>query len=178
MPPCGAADDRPAATALPHQAVCVQRRIFQNSNPVGACVPGARRTKRSCLCPPEGYYPMIRRASPVTGVWGPTPPVRGRWPEGPEGVGNAAYERLLREGAHRRRPPTILWCLSDRSERHPPRRAESSLSKAGSLFNYKSRQSLLPSPDTLPEPDDPKSASCGPDQRPPGLPSAPRRSAG
>ena len=38
--------------------------------------------------------------------------------------GQAAYERPLREGAHRRRPPAGLWFLSDRSERNPPRRAE------------------------------------------------------
>ena len=42
-------------------------QMLPNFHVVGACVPGARRTKRSCLCPPEGYYPMIRRASPVNG---------------------------------------------------------------------------------------------------------------
>ena len=49
------------------------------------------------------------------GSRGPTPPVRGRWPEGPEGVGNAAYERPLREGAHRRRPlgaSLVTFCAS------------------------------------------------------------------
>ena len=41
---------------------------------VGACVPGARRTRRSCLCPPEGYRQETRRASPVTGGSGGKPP--------------------------------------------------------------------------------------------------------
>ena len=57
----------PAATALPRQAVSVQRRHFQISDPVGACVPEARRTKWSCLSPPDGFCPTINRASPVAG---------------------------------------------------------------------------------------------------------------
>ena len=42
----------------------------------------------------------------------------GTRPRNPGVRGGDAYERPLREGAHRRRPPAILSCLSDRSERH------------------------------------------------------------
>ena len=34
--------------------------------------------------------------------------------------GQAAYEHPLREGAHRRRPPTHLWLLSGRAESNTP----------------------------------------------------------
>ena len=155
MPPCGAADDRPAATALPHQAVCVRREIFYIFVEVGPS--GPRVGQKQILILPAGRILLSdRRASLVPGV-----------------RGKGDYERPLREGAHRSRPPAILSCLSDRSERHivSPRRAEP-------FFNCRSQQYLLPSPDTPPEPGDPKSASCGPDQRPPGSPSAPHRSAG
>src|SRR5699024_7406628 len=49
---------------------------------------------------------------------GPTPPVRGRWPEGPEGVGWATRSTgtvLLWS-----RPPAILWVLSHRWESTSP----------------------------------------------------------
>ena len=78
---------------------------------------GARERHDGCPClgvrnkadfaatmPAGRKYLFSRRASPVDGGPGTIPPVRGRWPVGPEGVGNAAYERPLREGAHRRRP--------------------------------------------------------------------------
>ena len=58
---------------------------------VGACVPGARRTRRSCLCPPEGYRRETRRASPVTGGSGGKPPR------------NTAAGKVFLEGGPRRR---------------------------------------------------------------------------
>ena len=100
MPPCGAADDRPAATALPHQAVCVRREIFYIFVEVGPS--GPRVGQKQILILPAGRILLSdRRASLVTG-----------------GRGKGDYERPLREGAHRSRPPAILSCLSDRSERH------------------------------------------------------------
>ena len=138
----------PAATAAPHQAACVRRESVFIFVEVGPS--GPRVGQKQILILPAGRILLSdRRASPVTGV-----------------RGKGDYERPLREGAHRSHPPAILWFLSDRSERNIV------------SLNYKSRQYPLPSPDTPPEPDDPKSASCGPDQRPPGSPSAPRRSAG
>ena len=51
-----------------------------------------RRARRLKMPIPQESVPR------KTGVWGPTPPVRGRWPEGPEGVGKPSWRtgRLCR----------------------------------------------------------------------------------
>ena len=79
--------------------------------------PGGKRGMPLRFCPPDETASSTVGYPRKTGGLGPTPPVRGRWPEGPEGVGKAACEHPLRVGAHRSRPPVTLWFLSDRSER-------------------------------------------------------------
>ena len=91
----------PAATVLPRQAVSVQRRHFLISAPVGPRGPGQGGCKVLCSEPPDeisyftGGRPLVKRGS-----------------------GGNDCERPLREGAHRKQPPAILWFLSDRSERN------------------------------------------------------------
>ena len=122
---------------------------FSNFSPGRPQWAGGKADQPLRFCPPEGYYSIPRRASPVTGV------------QGAMTVSTAAG-KVLTESS----PLAHLWLLSVRAE-----------SNIASL-NYKSPQYPLPSPDTPPGPGDPKSASCGPGRRPPESPSAPRRSAG
>ena len=67
-------------------------------------VPPGQEGKAGLILPAGRDCPIDREGVPRKRGPGTTPPVRGRWPVGPEGVGNAACERPLREGAHRRRP--------------------------------------------------------------------------
>ena len=93
---------------------CQSRRYPYNADIlnfhlVGACVPGARRK----------FRPGFARRMKVPISWEGIPRNGG--------LGDDAYEHRRKPGVHRRRPPAILSCLSDRSERHnasPPRRAE------------------------------------------------------
>ena len=113
----------PAATVIPSQAVSVQRRHFEISDQAGDSVPEARRMQDLVFRAAGCKCLSFRRASPVMGAWG-----------------QAAYERPLREGAHRRRPPAHLWLLSVRAESNTclfqPRRAEPSLFPAKIVQNH------------------------------------------
>ena len=92
-----------------YQAAFVQRGCHPSSDQVGACVPETRRTVR----------PGFARRTKLSKEAGGRSPVTG-------GLGGEAYEHWRKPSAHRTRPPAVLWFLSDRSERNPPRRAEPS----------------------------------------------------
>ena len=95
----GAASDYgPAALAMPSQAVSVQRGHFQISTlqaPVGR-----GKKDQPVLILPAGRL-LLRKQEGVPRNWG---------------SGGNDCEHRRRQGAHRKRPPAILWLLSDRSE--------------------------------------------------------------
>ncbi len=69
----------------------------------GLC-PRGKKEARSCVRSHRMHVPILQEGVPrKMGAWG-----------------QAAYERPLREGAHRRRPPTHLWLLSVRAESNVP----------------------------------------------------------
>ena len=120
--------------------------------------PDSNAPKHSWFCAPEMLCPL-QGVTPVMGVRGPTPPVRGRWPEGPEGVGNAV---IGERSSPLRRPPAILkvncpegaregglghWFLSHRWERNSPRRAKPSAARRrrNSLCEERNRSIIAPS---------------------------------
>ena len=74
--------------------------------PVGASVPGARKTNHSSFAR-RNFYIICQEGVPRNG-----------------GLGVDDCERPLRVGAHRNQPPGHFWFLFGQTKRNPPRRAE------------------------------------------------------
>ena len=86
----------------------------------GLC-PRSKKVARSCLRSRRTQVPIFQEGVPRSrGSRGPTPPVRGRWPVGPEGVGDA-YEHRRKPGVHRRKSPgAFLVPFWASKKEHPP----------------------------------------------------------